>query len=213
LIAANALTRSEMIDKKFSYQKNIERGFIAALLLLILLFQFFPKHFTSKKVELAPIVIRFTVQEIPITRQMIRRGQRPPLKPAVPVASEEPEVPEDQTIDSTIVRWNAGDSPFGRAGFTAGKSDTIPPRPTMQIMPEYPEEVRKKGVQGIVRLIIRVDENGLVKDVVVSSNSTASQACEKAAVQAAYKSRYVPAQYGEKKISAWIICEFSFKPK
>jgi TonB family protein len=201
-----------MSDYKSFYQKNLERGFIVALLLVIFLLQLLPKRFPAKKVELAPHLIRFIVQEVPRTKQTIRRGQPVPQKPAVPIASEEPEVPEDQTIDSTVIRWNAGDSPYGSAGLTAGKLDTLPPRPIVQVMPEYPEELRKKGVKGVVRLLVRVDENGMVQDVVISSNSTGNQECENAAREAAYQSRYVPAYYKEKTLSVWTICEYSFKP-
>ena len=43
----------------------------------------------------------------------------------------------------------------------------LPPRPTRQISPVYPERARKKGIEGYVTLSLLINELGAVQDVLV----------------------------------------------
>ena len=156
--------------------------------------------------------LSFKIEEIPITRQTLRRGRPAPQRPVIPLPVEEPSVPEDATIDETEIQWERGDSPFGMSGLTTGRADTIPPRPLVQVMPEYPEMLRRQNVSGSVRLLIKISTTGSVLNVVVSKNTTGSQLCANAAVDAAERSRYLPAQYADERIAMWTSCVFSFKP-
>ena len=192
---------------------RLEKSLVIILSALLLLFQFVPKRIDFKPPEPKPVFIRFKLEAIPATKQMVRRGMPRPKKPVVPIPSEDVDLPEDATIEETIINWNIGDSPLGDAGLTTGRADTIPPRPLLQVMPEYPESLRKKKVQGSIRLLVRISRAGHVKDVVVADNSTGSKIFEKIAIEAAYKSRYIPANTGSRTIEMWTTCIYSFSPK
>ena len=197
---------------KVLYPLNLERALIISLVFLIALFHLLPKRVIISRVEQKSVALSFNVEDIPRTRQMVRKGRPQPRRPVIPIPVEEPDVPEDATIDSTNIHWDLGDSPFGRAGLTSGRSDTIPPRPLVQVMPEYPERLKTLNVAGDIRLMVKVDENGDVKDVALSHNSTGFREYEKAAIEAAYRNKYVPAMYGDKKIVAWTVCIYRFRP-
>ena len=206
-----------MADKhklfRLSYRINIQRAAVISLSMLILLFQLLPKKMERKIVEPRPVMLSFIIEDIPATRQSVRRGRPAPKKPVVPLPSEDPAFPEDATIDETSIDWEAGDSPFGFSGLTAGRADTIPPRPLIQVMPEYPETLRKKNVAGSVRLLIKVGDAGSVLDVVVSYNSTGNDLCAQASVDAAKRSTYMPARMDDRFIEMWTTCVFTFRPE
>ncbi len=198
-------------DRLF-YQKTIEKSLVFSLAFLIGLVHIFPKTVELKKKELPPLDIVITVEDIPVTRQMVRRGVQPPKRPVIPVASEDPDLPMDATIDETLLDWNAGNNIFGNAGLTAGKQDTIPPRPIVQVLPEYPKELQKQNVRGTVKVMLYVNEKGRVQEAVVTDNSTKSQLCAASALAAAKKSSYIPASIGHERVATWVTVAYSFEP-
>ncbi|MBN1560581.1 TonB family protein [candidate division KSB1 bacterium] len=198
---------------KLAYQKTIEKSLVISLAFLVILLHIFPKSFERKAALLPPVSFTFEIEEIPVTKQSVRRGYRPPQKPVIPVASEDPDIPKDATIDETILDWNAGDARAGMSGLTVGRTDTIPPRPLVQVLPEYPKLLQKQNVRGSVKVMLYVDEEGRVQEAVVTENSTGSSACSDAALVAAKKSIYLPATIGRKKVAAWVSCTYTFSPE
>ena len=198
---------------KLTYPKTIEKSLIISLAFLIILLHIFPKTFEQRRQELPPISFKFEIEEIPATKQSIRRGQQPPPRPVIPIASEDPDIPQDATIDETIFDWNAGDAYGGNSGLTAGRNDTIPPRPVVQVLPEYPKELQKQHIKGTVKVMLYVIESGRVQEAVVTENSTGSNACADAALVAAKKSSYLPATIDNKKVASWVSCYYTFKPE
>jgi len=196
---------------QLSHRIHIEKAIIVSLLLIIILFNVFPKRINIKYKEPEPVTLSLKIEDIPATEQKIRRGYPAPTRPVIPVPSEEPLFPENDTIDESTIQWNLGDSQFGTSGITIGKIDTIPPRPLVQVLPEYPEKLQRKKIEGSVKLFIKIDESGKVINVVVSTNSTGSEICKNAAIEAAYKSKYIPAIADKKNISMWTTCIYSFK--
>jgi TonB family protein len=200
---------------KTFYGKRIHRlelGAIFVLLFVLLFFYMFPKKFEKLHVKNRTVLIDFTVESIPATKQMVRRGKPRPKKPSVPIPAEDLDFPEDATIDDESFKWNFGGSPLGNSGLTASRADTIPPRPILQVMPEYPEQLRKQKIKGSIKLLVRIGNNGAVKDVIVSDNSTGSDICERIAIESAYKSSYMPAKTEKKAIDMWTSCTYSFSP-
>ena len=179
---------------------------------MLMMFSVIPKKFRKMTVHNRPVLVDFTVESIPATKQMVRRGKPRPKKPSVPIPAEDLDFPEDATIDDESFEWNFGGSPFGNSGLTASKADTIPPRPILQVMPEYPEQLRKEKIKGSIKLLVRIGNNGVVRDVIVADNSTGSDICEKIAIEAAYKSSYMPAKAEKKAIDMWTSCTYSFSP-
>ncbi|MCG8605919.1 energy transducer TonB [bacterium] len=194
-------------DSKFSYTKNVKRALVITLALLNLLIYILPGiEVKVKEVELPQVTIN--VENVPLTRQS--RRTPPPPKPTVPVPSDKESIPEDLTIEETELRYTTiFDFSPGHAPPFAGIKIT-PPRPIAWVFPEYPEDEKKRGVQGVVKLSIHIDEEGKVTEVVVLDNTTGSQKCQKAAVAAAYGSRFYPAKEGAKNIDYWITQPYRF---
>ena len=206
------MNKTEHMAGKFKterllYPKHIEKAFVLTLMLFILFFQASPKILQKKPAGIPSVHITIHVQDIPATRQLVRRGLPRPVRPAMPVESIEPEVPEDATIDETIVYWDRGDDPNGNSSITLAAADTIPPKPVMQALPEFPKQ---SGITGSVLLWVRVDAKGVVRNVRVAQNSTNQSICEQAAVKAAFKSHYLPATFARKPVSMWTRCEYHF---
>jgi len=203
---------SQFKKVRITYQKRLEIALIISLSLMILVFLVVPRRFAHQQPEIKPVFIRFDIEDIPLTKQYVKRGQPKPRRPVIPLPTEEPSVPEDETIEETNINWNIGDSPFALDGITASRADTIPPRPLVQVFPEYPEQERKRNIAGTVRLLVKINSSGKVINVVVSKNTTGSKLCERAAVQAAYRSTYIPAKSANRNIAMWTICDYGFKP-
>ena len=201
-------------NKKF-YSKRVhrlEKIAVVILLVFILLFQLIPKQYLKQKITVQNVSVDFAIEAIPATRQLLRRGNPRPNKPTVPIPIEDLSFPEDATIDEANYDWQWEGSLFGNAAITAGKADTIPPRPVLQVMPEYPEQVRKKNIKGSIKLLVRIGNEGRVKDVIVADNSTGSEVCEKNAIEAAYRSTFIPATWQNNTIEMWTSCIYSFNP-
>jgi len=196
---------------KHFYRKRIEASLVVTLAIIIIFFQVTPKIIKREPYELPPVNFTFQIEDIPATRQ--RYGRRPPPRPVVPVPSEDPDLPDDYTIDETIFDWKAGDSPEGIMGVTSGRQDTIPARPVVQVLPEYPKTLQKQGIKGIVKALLWVNEEGTVEEVVISENTTGSEDCADLAEQAAKKNSYLPARIGNKKVASWVSCIYTFKPE
>lgn len=144
---------------------------------------------------------------------------RPPTLPKVPVPSEDEYLPEDETIDSTRLNILEGIGLFdgegiiGGGGRGSGFGGGMGPRPIGDVIPEYPEEEMKRGVEGVVELAILVNDMGRVDSVQVLTNTTLSKSLERAAIQAAYRSRYLPARRDGRRISRWIRRPYRFERK
>ncbi|MFQ5706443.1 MAG: TonB family protein [bacterium] len=194
-------------DLKQAYATNLKKSLILVLLLFIALVNISPKIPVKTENVNAPHVV-LTIEDIPITRQAFRRP--PPPKPQIPVPSEDESIPEDETIVETTLKYtNVFDNlPEGTIGPVGLK--ITPPRPIAWVFPEYPKDMKKKGIRGEVKLSIHITEKGNVSEVVVLENTTGSKACADAAVSAAYGSRFSPAREGNKPINFWITQPYRF---
>lgn len=204
---------NEFDKQKRIYKKNIEKSLLITLIFLLVFVHIFPKMFEQKSKALPPLRFVFEIADIPVTTQMIRHGRQQPPKPVIPIASEDPDIPLDATIDETLIDWDAGDAGYGRSGITVGSADTLQPRPIVQVLPEYPKELQKQNVQGIVRVMLYISESGRVEQAVVVENTTGNEACSQAALDAAKRSLYKPASIGKKNVATWVSSTYSFKPE
>ncbi|MFQ5674745.1 MAG: energy transducer TonB [bacterium] len=159
--------------------------------------------------EAEPPNIVINVENIPITNQT--RIKPPPPRPTVPVPSEDESIPEDATIEETTLKYANIFEDEGPPGMPSTRF--IPPKPIAWVFPEYPEEEKKKGVHGVVKLSIHIDEKGKVIEVVVLDNTTNSEKCAQAAVDAAYGSRFRPARDGARTVNFWITQPYRFDIK
>jgi TonB family protein len=84
------------------------------------------------------------------------------------------------------------------------------PVPVEVVPPEYPVWAKKRGISGVVWVKARVDENGDIVDAQVLSSSIAGVGFEESALQAALKSRYMPAEANGVRLPVWIVYPVSF---
>lgn len=197
-------------DSKSSYALNLKRALVVTLVSLNLMILFAPGLEVTRDEPALPRVL-INAENVPRTRQT--RRQPPPPKPTVPVPSDDEAIPDDVTIEETDLKYTTiFDFEIGDAPAFAGIKIT-PPRPIAWVFPEYPDEEKKKGAQGVVKLSIHIDEKGKVTEVVVLDNSTGSEKCQEAAVAAAYGSRFYPAKEGNREIDYWITQPYRFDLK
>lgn len=199
--------------KRPDTEKRIHLTTMISLLFLLALFLFLPRRWDPVQAPSSQIKLNIVVESVPNTEQRVRRGRVPPVKPAVPLAVEDPLIPDNAVIDPTEMMLEAGLMAKGRSGLTVGQPDTVLPVPLLQVMPAYPKEARERNRSGVVRLLVKVNTEGQVVDVVVSQNTTNSELCARAAVQAAFKSRYQPGSIGDRTLPLWTVCEYGFYPE
>ena len=146
----------------------------------------------------------------------------PPPKPAIPIPTESEDIPEDLTIDDTVldlsdipppppppeeddtegmifVAYDEPPSPIG--GFSAIQKNL-----------KYPEIARKAGVEGRVFVKVAIDEKGNVFRWEVIK-SLGNNGCDEAAVAAIRKVKWKPAMQRDRPVKVWISIPVIFKLK
>ncbi|MFQ5771912.1 MAG: energy transducer TonB [bacterium] len=193
-------------DLKSYYSLNLKKSLIITLAFFILLIYLSPRLDVELE-EIEPSNVIIDIENIPVTHQIKRTP--PPPKPMIPVPSDDETIPEDLTIEETTLKYTTIFD-YTPDGFGMSGIRTTPPRPIAWVFPEYPEEEKKKGVQGVVKLSIHINDKGKVIEVVVLDNTTGSQKCAQAAIDAAFGSRFFPAKEGSKPINYWITQPYRF---
>jgi protein TonB len=82
------------------------------------------------------------------------------------------------------------------------------PSPTKTVKPQYPAELRRDGVEGLVAVSIVIDENGdvITSKVAKSSNKT----FESFAIEAVNKWKFKPAKKDGKTVKVKVTIPFRF---
>ena len=78
------------------------------------------------------------------------------------------------------------------AGSAYAQSKTEPPVPVRTVAPDYPDELKREGVSGLVMVKCAIDEQGNVTETTVEKSSNA--AFEKPACAAVKKWKFKPAK-------------------
>jgi hypothetical protein len=147
------------------------------------------------------IQLEVYVSNIPQTVQNVKSSHPPPAKPSgyIPIPAETMDLPEEIFISTlpgndTTVQLSLGIAP------------EIPPKPLFEVYP------RISGVtcKGQVSLLLLVNENGRTESIEVLQNSTAQDTCLKVAIEAARKSRWIPARVLDEPVSSWITKTYKF---
>jgi TonB family protein len=189
------------------YQLVLEKSTILALVLVIILFVLFPKIKVGNPIKIEGIGTALSVEDIPITRQGTL--QKPPPRPVVPIPSEDDLIPDDVTIEDTELTFESFAQSSG-LGTAVGQINIFQPRPIFEVIPEYSEDLQKKGIEGLVKLHLHIDQTGKVIDVIILENTTGSSVCGRAAKEAALKGRYIPAKKDGKPTDIWIARSYTF---
>lgn len=208
------------VSLRWKYRKVMEVSLILALALMTATLQAF-KRFEVEKQEQQQVEIKFDVEEIPPTEQ--ERAAPPPARPAVPIESEDEDIPEDETIASTeldltqlppppekppeeeeevtpiFVAYDSPPEPIG--GFEAIQRNLV-----------YPEIARKAGVEGRVIVHVLIDERGNVVATRILK-SLGNNGCDEAAVAAIKSVKWKPAMQRDRPVKVWVAIPVIFKLK
>lgn len=191
--------------RNWDYSLNLKKAALLTLIAFNLLFLFSPRIDFERPEVNNKTIVTIDVENIPVTRQS--RRVSPPPRPTIPIPTDDEIVPEDETIAVTdLSAANVFNYPKGAP---AGASIT-PPRPIAWVFPEFPESEKKRGVQGMVKLSLHINEQGEVIEVVVLQNTTGSEKCAEAATVAAYGSHFSPAREGGRAIRYWLTQPYRF---
>jgi TonB family protein len=79
------------------------------------------------------------------------------------------------------------------------------------VIPEYPREEQERGIEGVIELALHVNSRGYVDSVVVQRNTSWNARLERAAIEAAVRSIYMPARQKGKNVSMWIRRPYHFQ--
>ncbi|MCA9734187.1 MAG: energy transducer TonB [Deferribacteres bacterium] len=197
-------------EARKNYPQYLERAYIYALLLVIVLIHI-SSHIAITPGSHEPPQIAMTVENIPQTHQGKKRT--PPPRPPIPIPSDDEDVDDDETIEPIDLKYFSEGTEDGGGGddrFGIGADNVIAPRPLAWVVPEYPDVDRSKGIRGLVKMSLEIDEKGNVLSVTVLDNQTGSKECEKAAINAAKASRFIPAKQDGKPVKFWFIHEIYF---
>jgi len=211
--------RETQINIKLQHKKVLELGLILSLLLHITMLQI------SKKTEIKTAVKTVTleavqVEEIPQTQQ--EKSQAAPSRPTVPIASEDENIPEDETIDFTDLDIDAAPPPPPPPPEAATGDESAPifipydeppvpigGYPAIQARLIYPEIAKKAGVEGRVMIQALIDEKGNVVRTVVMK-SLGPNGCDEAAAAAIQSVKWKPAFQRDEPVKVWIAVPVDF---
>jgi len=208
------------VSLKVKYRKVMELSLIAALAILLIVFQAFKVFEGKKNTGPRKVDIQIDVQDIPQTEQV----KRPPApsRPAIPIESEDEDISEDETIKTTEIDLTELPPP-PEAPAEEDESATIfiaydePPTPiggfpAIQKNLEYPEIARKAGVEGTVFIKVLVDAKGNVVDTDVIK-SLGNNGCDEAAIKAIKSVKWKPAMQRDKPVKVWVSIPVRFELK
>lgn len=200
---------------RLNYKKVLELGLIISLGLHVIVMQIFKKIVVSSTIDDVKLEI-IQVEDVPQTQQ--QKQAQAPARPTVPIASEDEDLPEDETID--FDDWEIDDAapppppPEDEEAIVFVPYDE-PPEPiggfaAIQSKLQYPEIARKAGVEGRVLVYAQVDEVGVVQRTRVIQ-SLGPNGCDEAAVAAIKAVKWKPAKQRDRNVKVWIAVPVDFK--
>ncbi len=205
-------------DLKLKHKKALELGYIGALVLILIIFMAF-RQVEVESETITAEVPEFKVEEIPPTEQIKRPP--PPARPAVPIPTENEDVPEDETIEPTEI--DLSDIPPPPEPPQTDESANIfvaydePPMPiggfeAIQRNLKYPDIARKAGIEGRVIVNVLIDVDGRVVDTKIL-RSLGHSGCDEAAIEAIRSVRWKPAKQRDRPVKVWVGIPVIFKLK
>ena len=196
-----------------SYRKTLELGVILSLLLMIVIFQVSKRMGESGSVERAAKFSLTVVDDIPQTVQ--RRSIHVPSRPSVPIASEDEEIPDDETIEYTSLDYEEIPPPPPPLPPSSDETEEIPlfvaydepPAPIGGIAAilehlVYPKIGVQAGIQGTVVLWVQIGENGETRQVKVAQ-SMELECFNEAAMKAVRSVKWKPAKQRDTPVTVW----------
>jgi protein TonB len=204
---------------RLTYRKTFWACTAISALLQVVLFSVFQTFDADAYVKSEdPVIIQ--LEEIPETKQ--ERRPPPPARPVVPIATDNPDVPDDVTIEDTDLDLDLADlaPPPPLADLIEEveleEEEEIvelwrvekQPTPTKRAVPEYPDIARKANITGKVFVTALIDKDGKVEQI---GKITGPDVFHEAAKAAAEKWEFDPAIQNDKPVKVWVSLPFTFK--
>ncbi len=206
------------VNLKLQYRKVFELSLVISLAVMLAMFQLL-RAFNLEATESETPDIKIEVADIPPTEQIKRPP--PPPKPSIPIPTENEDVPEDLTIESTELDLSDIPPPPPPPDEDDGTSIFVPydepPHPiggfvAIQRALKYPEIARKAGIEGRVIVQVLVSEKGeVVKTRIIKS--LGHSGCDEAAVNAIRSVKWKPALQRDKPVKVWVAIPVIFRLK
>ena len=190
--------------KETYFRRIFKIALFASLLLLTIIFYLFPKFAKLSNRGNKTIDIKIYISDIPQTIQPKTAAVPPPPKPYgfIPVPAEEADFPEEISL-----------SKFPGTGLSqetvTGIAPEIPPKPILEVYPT----VSGLSCSGYVRLLLLVNKKGVAESIEILENTTQLDTCLSLALEAAKKSRWIPAKVDKKAVDTWVTKTYKFNVK
>lgn len=207
-------------DLKRSYNRVLSTCVGISILAQVLLFVFL-RNFDVKlsaKVQ-KPVVIQ--LEQIPETRQ--ERRPPPAVRPVVPIASDNSQISDETTIETTDIDVGLEDlapPPVLGERVVEQKAEIVEeeepveiwkvekqPEVLKQVKPDYPEIARKAGIEGRVTVNALVGKTGKVEKL---GEVTGPEVFHEAAKAAALQWEFTPAIQNDRPVKVWVAIPFNF---
>lgn len=219
LINSNELVRRKYpaANLKSQHRRVCEIAFVMTLLLLIIAFQL-ARQISLSASTIDQVAITIEVADIPPTQQF--KKPPPPVRPSLPIPTEEESVPEDLTIASTEL--DLSDIPPPPAAPNEDDDLQIfvaydePPEiigglAALQKHLRYPRLAQAAGVEGLVFLKVLVGTNGATEKAEILKAKPANMGFEESALRAIEKVKWHPAKQRDRNIRVWVSIPVQFK--
>ena len=211
------MKKNPKANLKIKHKKVLELSVILTLVILVVTFQVL-RAINMDEVVTKQADIQIEVKDIPPTEQI--KKPPPPPKPSVPIPTENEDVPEDLTIESTILDLSdippPPPPPEEEGGIIFVPYDEAPTPiggfGAIQKALKYPEIARKAGIEGRVIVQVLVSEKGNVIDTRVIK-SLGHSGCDQAAVKAIRGVKWKPALQRDKPVKVWVAIPVIFRLK
>lgn len=207
-------------DLKRTYNRVLNICLGVSALLQILLFVFlrnFDVKSSSKSQK--PVVIQ--LEQIPETRQ--ERRPPPAARPVVPIASDNTQVSDETTIETTDIDIGLDDlapPPALDTAVVQKKVEVVEeeepveiwkvekqPEVLKQVKPGYPEIARKAGIEDRVTVNALVGKTGKVEKI---GDIVGAEVFHEAAKAAALQWEFTPAIQNDRPVKVWVAIPFNF---
>jgi periplasmic protein TonB len=206
---------------RLTYVRTIWISFGLSVLLHGILFVAFPGYKPKAYAKAEPVMI-IQLEDIPETKQ--ERRPPPPARPVVPIATDNPDVPDDVTIEDTDLDMSLLD-------------DIAPPPPLVEtqvvemeleeeeeeivelwkvekqpevikrVLPEYPDIASKANITGKVFVTALITKEGKVERI---GKITGPEVFHEAVREAAMQWEFEPAIQNDRPVKVWVSLPFTF---
>jgi protein TonB len=207
-------------DLKRSYNRVLGICVGISVLFQVLLFAFLRNFDVKLSARVhKPVIIQ--LEQIPETRQ--ERRPPPAARPVVPIASDNTQLSEETTIETTDIDVGLEDlapPPVLQERAVEQKAEIVEeeepveiwkvekqPEVTKQVKPDYPEIARKAGIEGRVTVNALVGKTGKVEKV---GEVTGPEVFHEAAKAAALQWEFTPAIQNDRAVKVWVAIPFNF---